>query len=525
MKRRVCFLLAFVMLLVMSCGCSDKTAKKTDISSDNTFSIMGSPNYPTEKETDTEKWLEEKYGIKLEVHSVTTSYYEKLSTMLASDEIPDVMFINEPENWQPLVKQGFVAKVSKDLIKKYAPNHYNAIEAMNPNIWAISSVDGENWVVPKIMCNEYGTAMIWRKDWLENVGITKTPESIEEFEDAFKKMRENDPDGNGKKDTYGLTGAGGATQRQFDIIFGAFGVMPGQWIVTDGKVENSTTSERAKEALQLLHSWYENDLIDPEMITDTQDDHFKKFMSGRVGSMNTSILNVLANSASGLRNKETFESTNPGLNWENCVVAGSLPVGADGMRGDWLWGPRANFAVFGERLEESEEQLGTLLKMFDDINYDEETALRVVWGEKGVTYDYIDADAGKISGLKYLPPYDSDSNERAKKGIYGFFNLFAPASGWADGSIVTQYTDPALIEEQKAYSETERYKDSLMRPYLKSSARYQAELDKLKTTAYSEFITGARSIEEWDDFVEEYMRKGGEQLQKEAQEFYETNMK
>lgn len=523
MKKKICFLMALVLALGTT-ACSKKPAATGELT-DNKFSIMGSPSYPVEQDTETELWLEEKYGIELNVYSVTASYYDKLATMLASDEVPDVMFINEPENWQPLVSQGFLAEIPKETIKKYAPRHYAAVEKMDPNIWAISTVDGENWAVPKISDKEYGTAMVWRKDWLDKVGITKTPETLEEYEEAYKRIRENDPDGNGQKDTYGLTGSGGATQRQFDFIFGAFGVMPGQWKVTDGKVENSTTSEQAKEALSLLHKWYEMELIDPEMITDAQDDHLKKFLAGRVGSFNTALVNVSVYSANGVRNKNNFEAANPGLTWENAVSVGSLPKGANGDRGDWLWGPRTNFIVFGEQMEGEEARLGKILGMFDDINYDEETALKVIWGEKGVTYDYVDESVGASSGLKYLAPYDSDSNARAQKGIYNYFNFLAPSSNWADSSITDKYTDPNLLEEQNKYTETSKYKDELMRPYLASSSRFQSELDKLKTSAYSDFITGKRSLENWDEFVAEYMRKGGEQLQKEAQEFYDSNMK
>lgn len=523
MKRKICLILALALAVSMTaCGGDKNDGGSLE---NNKFSIMGAPAYPVEKDTDTEKWIEEKYGIELEVYSVTTSYYDKLATMLASNEVPDVMFINEPENWQPLVSQGFLAEVPVETIKQYAPRHYDAVEKMDPNIWAITKVDGDNWAVPKISDKEYGTGMVWRKDWLKNVGITKMPETIDEYEEAYTKMRENDPDGNGQKDTYGLTGSGGATQRQFDFVFGAFGVMPGQWKVVDGKVETSTTSEKARDALALLHKWYESELIDPEMITDAQDDHLKKFLAGRVGSFNTAVQNVSVYNANGVRNKNNFEAANPGKTWEDSVGVGSLPVGANGDRGDWLWGPRTNFIVFGEQMEGQTERMGKILSVFDDINYDEETALKVIWGEKGVTYDYVDESVGASSGLKYLPPYDSDTNARAAKGIHNYFNFFAPSSSWADSSISDKYTDPNLIKEQEEYTETDKYKDELMRPYLPSSSRYQSELDKLKTSAYSEFITGKRSLEDWDAFVEEYMRKGGQQLLTEAQEFYETNVK
>ena len=496
-------------------------------SDNNTITWMGTSAQAVEKDSPTEQFIEEKFGVNLEIYSVTTNYYEKLSTMLASGEVPDVMFMGDPQNWQPLVDQGFLAEIPKETIEKYAPNHYQAVEESDPRIWAISTYKDANWTVPKIMGDEYGTVMIWRKDWLNALGIEKVPETLEEFEAAFTKMRNEDPDGNGQKDTYGLTGCGGATQRQFDEIFGAFGVMPGQWTVENDKVINGTTSDKAREALELLHTWYEKELIDPEMITDDQGAMSDKFYAGRIGSYHAGIGNVSKSSTGGQRNINNFNNAHPDKNWDDTVCVGSLPTGPNGDSGDWLWGPRSNFIVFGEQLEDNEEKLGKILNILDTINFDEETALRVVFGEQGRTYDYVDPAVGAASGFTYLPPYDTDSNARATEGIgqNGFFNMLAPSSAWADQSIVDKYTNQEFAAEQEKYADKEHYKDQLMRPYLPSAARYQADLDKMKTTWYSNFITGAKDLSEWDSFVSEYQAAGGSQLEQEAQEFYEQNIK
>ena len=521
MKKILCLALVLVMAIALcSCGNKEETSEQG-----MTISIMGKPTIPLNKDTDTERWLEEKYDVNLEIYSVTASYYEKLGTMLASGEVPDVMFINEPSSWQPLVDQDFIAEIPVEKIKKYAPRHYAAVEEVDSRIWSICSYKGKNFAMPKMMGEETDTVMLWRKDWLEKCGITKLPVTLDEYEDAYIKIRNNDPDGNGKKDTYGMTGCGGATEKQFDIIFGAFGTMPGQWFVKDDIVENGTVSENAKKALELLHRWYDLELIDPEMITDTQAELLSKFISGRTASFNTKIGNIISSTTTGINNKNNFEGTNPGKVWEEDTAYGNLPTGANGERGGWLWGPRANFAVLGSHLENDEEKLAKILGMLDDICYDEEVATRVVWGEKGVHYDYSDPSVGAESGLQYLPPYNADSNARAEEGIGGFFSLFAPESNWADVKITRKYMDPFLLSENDKYYNNGNYHDELMRPHLESSTLYQLELDRIKTTAYSDFITGKRDLSEWDEFVAEYMKKGGEQLQKEAQKFYDENMK
>ena len=46
--------------------------------------------------------------------------------------------------------------------------------------------------------------MSYRQDWADKVGITKAPETIDEFYDMIYKFTYNDPDGNGKRDTFGI---------------------------------------------------------------------------------------------------------------------------------------------------------------------------------------------------------------------------------------------------------------------------------------------------------------------------------
>ena len=45
--------------------------------------------------------------------------------------------------------------------------------------------------------------MIIRQDWLDNLGL-KAPTNMDEFEAVIKAFTEDDPDGNGQKDTMGL---------------------------------------------------------------------------------------------------------------------------------------------------------------------------------------------------------------------------------------------------------------------------------------------------------------------------------
>ncbi|WP_347835768.1 hypothetical protein [Gracilibacillus sp. JCM 18860] len=56
--------------------------------------------------------------------------------------------------------------------------------------------------------------IIYRKDWAENLGL-EAPTTTDEFMEMVRAFTEDDPDGNGKDDTFGLTD-------RSDLIYGAF---------------------------------------------------------------------------------------------------------------------------------------------------------------------------------------------------------------------------------------------------------------------------------------------------------------
>ncbi len=497
-------------------GCGKKNVDSK--TSDGKYHITIANSVAISDNSPVEKYLENKYNVEIETKGFAANYYDKLATMFSTKDIPDVMFINDISNWEPLVSQGILAPIDINTIKEAAPNHYKHIEEKNSKLWEVGKKNDTLYAIPKSMGDEYNTVCVWNNNWLKALGIDKVPETLAEFEAAFDKIKNGDPDKNGKSDTYPISGIGGAYYRQFDWVFGAYGVMPEQWTLENGKVVNGTVSNKAKEALEKLHDWYEKGYINPEFLTDTQDTLMKRFMQQGVGLVNTSLDNVTDLTPQGRANLASGPE-----GYADRIAYGPLPSGHNGDRGDWQWGPLSNFVCFGAQLKDDVEKQKIILKILDDLNYDEETALMAAYGEKGKSYELYDESAGKSSGIKQLGNYGKDANANAEMGI-GFFNLLK-CGAWADSSISMQYQNEKFTEEQKKYANFGKYKDLLMRVNLPSTLTLAPTLQTLKTTAYSEFINGKRSLSDWDKFVDEYMSSGGKTLRDEAQNYYESVIK
>jgi putative aldouronate transport system substrate-binding protein len=98
--------------------------------------------------------------------------------------------------------------------------------------------------------------MVWvRQDWLDKLGL-EGPQTIDDIESIARAFIEQDPDGNGVADTYGLTGTlqpvmVPSNLHGFDIIFNAYGAFPTIFHQDEnGQVVYGSVQPAAKEALQ-----------------------------------------------------------------------------------------------------------------------------------------------------------------------------------------------------------------------------------------------------------------------------------
>ena len=507
--------LALVMAASLLSACGKDEQSNSPMTEDGRMIITIANSVAVNDNTLVEQYLEEKYNVEIKTYGYGASYYEKIATMFASKQIPDVMFINDISSWEPLASQGVLAPIDINTIKEAAPDHYKHINEKNEAMWQLGTKNGALYAIPKSMGTEYNTVMVWNKDWIENLGIKEIPDTIEEYDEAFELIKTGDPDGDGKDDTYAISGIGGNYYRQFDWLFGAYGVMPEMWTLDeDGKVINGTVSDKAKAGLAKLNEWYNKGYVNPEFLTDNQGTIATRWAQEGIAVYNTGIMNISPLHPHG----RTMLEADPEVAAR--IAYGPLPAGPNGDRGDWLWGPLSNFVCFGAHMKDDVAKQKVILQILNDLNYDEETAVMAKYGPYGEGYTYYDEEVGKSSGIKVAEKYATDANAKAELGI-GFFNLFS-CGDWADINVMNAYLSPDYVKEQTEFANWGTQQDLLMRASLPSSLTYAATLQSLKTAAYSEFINGTRSLDDWDKFVEDYMNAGGAVLQKEAQEYYDT---
>lgn len=152
------------------------------------------------------------------------SYADKFNITLASGKLPTIIYVGDVKG------PSFVGAAKSGGFWELGPylKDFKNLSGANPVIMKNSSIEGKNYGLYRgRVLGRNGIA--FRKDWLDKVGL-QTPQTIDDFYNMLKAFKEQDPDGNGKDDTYGmvLVKWTGQWASGFDTIKLWFGA-PNKW--------------------------------------------------------------------------------------------------------------------------------------------------------------------------------------------------------------------------------------------------------------------------------------------------------
>ncbi|MDX3128993.1 sugar ABC transporter substrate-binding protein [Streptomyces europaeiscabiei] len=165
----------------------------------------------------------EKTGIRIDYQPVI-NFDQQLQSRASTRDLPDVM-INDTALMGSYQSQG--------LLKPIDPAAIEGHDQITERTWASTvGIDGEHYGIP--YSRQAQTLMI-RKDWLRKLGL-KAPTTWAEMLAVAKAFADRDPDGDGRKDTYGMVVPGSA-QNGYTAWWGASFLWSGgaKIIEPDGK--------------------------------------------------------------------------------------------------------------------------------------------------------------------------------------------------------------------------------------------------------------------------------------------------
>lgn len=442
--------------------------------------------------------LKEKTGVQFEVegYSSTDDYNTKIQLYIASNEMPDMWYgtVAQVLEWK---NQGVIMPLT-ELFEKYGQD-------MAPYIYPSSldafTYDGELWGLPSMYYfndpgNEANSAgPIIRTDWLKKLNL-EMPETLDELHDVLAAFTNNDPDGNGKKDTYGMGTVSdilGIPSNGMNMVYNAFGITPSHWYLRDDKLVKGFMTQEFKDAVAVLRDWYKEGIIDPEFPVMSGTNLEEKLVNGTVGA---AFSHAWVQDSADPR-EQALRAVYP----EADLVTFAPVEGPSGQRGNPPSFGSWRTIVFSANCKNPELLMQSLNWFAKDV----ENWLLSENGIRGVHWDW-DAE-GKFLRIK---PYD-DANTRY-------------AEGFANPSRIQTMTDRRYNTPDVISSIATSNKYLLENKFwgtVPAMADY-SDLDTDVSATTLKVIQGELPIEELDAMQSRYLTRGGQKIQDEVNALWQT---
>lgn len=495
-----------------------------------TITWLGMPRFVAGREGSWgERFLERELNIELKPQFLEyLSYQRRVPLMMLGGSVPDVYWIDELSNLRRNAHHGLALELPYETLVAHAPSYVRLVNEYAPESWLLSYYRGRNFGLPLIGM-DYSLMLpmpfLWRADWLERVGFSSPPETLEEYDRAFMAFRKEDPNRSGKTDTYGLSpdgpnqrGTPAALQKMMMEFFGAYGILPGDWMERDGRVVWGGVQPECKEVLALLRRWYAEGVIYPDYITASMAQQMELlFLNNVTGYLNfpgwfrgfrtdlsTSIAYKMARLQPGAR-----------------IAPAVPPIGPQGRRGGRVAGGAQSILAFGPQLRDEPEKLARILQLIERLASEEQFFMAARVGERGLHWEWT-----AEQGLMLLPPYKGDTT-RTQREL-----LASDPDVTASWGYFTPFGRPDLAEKWQAAAERTfnasfrrrewALQGALIRPEIVAGAEdLLGDLVQLQSTYYSEIIQLRRPLEDFEHFVELWYRNGGRVLTENAQQLFE----
>lgn len=428
------------------------------------------------------KKMEEDTGLKLKwISPPSANYTEQLHLMLSSGDYPDIVAFNLKNDPLKYAEEGILLDLTPymDSMPDVVNYVWNSEAAM-----AFYNVDGKQIALPKTTSTKRYNVMI-RKDWLDNLNM-EIPTTLDEYHEVAKAFVHNDPDGNGKDDTYAIGGLG---LDSFDYLLGTFGLTLGEtpWNApdthcniyfkdVDGKLVPMVTLPEMKEALTLLKDWYDEGLIDPEYVSQTDAVMVEKYEGSSFG-IATYWWNWDA------QRTEAMKGAIPDVE----IARIAPPVGPTGLSGN-----RAVPAVVNG------------VSVMADTEHPEECMKFL---------NYLHTDEGMMTSYTGVEDLHWEVND---KGETVTTPQFDTDNKWIQWYFLFESEPPLLKVEtylapsRRSALDWEVIPDDADGIVTQASLEYGSDLQAYVAETFNNMITGKTPIDNFDAFVEEFMARGGQ---------------
>lgn len=482
--------------------------------------------------------LKSDYNIEIKNAFVAADYPKQVDLAIASGSIPDFLTNLTYSQYRAIVKAGLAMDIS-EVWEQYASPNVKRVYDSNKELFdSMVKQDGKMYGIPGSKPLVDFLPVMWvRQDWLDKVGL-KAPANLDELAAVTKAFVEQDPDGNGKADTVGLVGPkkdGKLYQDMddqnfslhFDPIFSAFNAFPGFWTNgSDGKAVYGSILPETKAALEKLADMYKQGLISKGMLTTNTEELAS---NNKAGLFFGTWWNPFTEIGNSWRNDNN-------ANWQAYTFA----PGSDGIQLAKGGNAASQFAIISKDAKNPEaiiKMLNIKTESLDKfVSKEDRSVLSDYPYPFYLTYSLADGPALILQGA-----IDHQNGKGTLEEHHANFESYDPGANPIFDKLIAFKKEPYDNTNLSAWDFSGDKANDFglvysfgvgLRPYVSGKFKWVntltyvktatmdrrwANLKKLEYEIFSKIIVGAKPVSDFDSFVEQWKKEGGDKVTQEIQ--------
>jgi putative aldouronate transport system substrate-binding protein len=433
-----------------------------------------------------EKLLEEKTNTELDIQWVPDgSYDEKMNASFATGQLPMATYV---KNQTSLIM--LRAAIRNDQFWEIGPYlaDYPNLAKLDPNVLKNTSIDGKIYALyQERPLSRQG--VIFRKDWADKLGLG-APTTTEEFYTMLERFTKEDPDGNGKNDTIGLTDRSDFVYGAFKTVASWFGT-PNNWGEQDGKLVPEFMTAEYMETMKFFKRIHESGYMNQDFPVTSKTDQQNLLITGKAGVYVGSMADVLS-----LHQKIIEANPNALLDVHNNVK------GPDGEYGIWAIPGFGSVVLFPKSSVKTEDDLKQVLAFYDQL-VGTELGNLIYYGVEGKHHTLQD---GKV-----VPSDDTDMTTREVKP-YQSIQIGGPST--IEGFYEPIYDLPSKAKAEELIKDNNNYLIHDPAAALDSDTYTQdgARLQEIIKDASYKFMLGNIDEAGYQAEVDNWLKQGGQKI-------------
>ncbi|MFC5402756.1 extracellular solute-binding protein [Cohnella soli] len=506
----------------------------TPINISTAMAITGSMKFPPGDTIDNNVWTRsylDDLGIQLKNDwtADASTFEQKMNVSIASGNVPDLIPVKAVQ-----LKQLVDANMVEDLTEvwnKYASPLTKQIFTEEGNIALDSATfNGKLMAIPSVSGSFDASTLLWvRSDWLKKLNLPepKTIDDVVKIADAFTNQ---DPDGNGKKDTIGLELQKELYERNsgyagIDGFMFGYHAYPRFWIKdASGNLVNGSIQPEVKAALLKLQEMYKAGLIDKEFGSKDTNKAAEPQGAGKNGLSYGHMWNPLFPFNASRDNDPKAEWT------AYPIVSVDDKPAMPGIT------QSINDFVAVKKGYANPEAAIKMLNLYIERNYGKSKTLETLQkyaktpdGIEVFKFAVMRAGSSKqnlnihLSVTEALKSKDTSKLDPTQKETYDLITKYLSGSGttaeWSQDRIFGE-TGSFRAMNEYAKNNLDYYNEFYGTP-TKTMAAKQSTLDKMEYEVFTKIIMGD-SIDKFDKFVQDWKKVGGDEITKEVNEWYKN---